>query len=112
MEKIAAKIIEETDQLLKANKKKKKEKIFVNQENLVRYLGQPNFSEYELYKELEPGVVKGLAYSGYGGSVLYIETQSVFQDEGQKAEIQFSGNLGDVMKESIQIAYSYARNLL
>lgn len=45
----------------------------INKENLIKYLGHKVFEDGSMYEELVPGVVKGLAYSGYGGSVLYIE---------------------------------------
>src|SRR5258705_4153182 len=52
-----------------------------------------------------PGVATGLAVTGLGGDVLYIEARSTDGESG----LQLTGQLGDVMKESAQIALSYVR---
>ncbi|KAF2288326.1 hypothetical protein GH714_006027 [Hevea brasiliensis] len=57
------------------------------------------------------GVVMGLAWTAMGGSTLYIETTQVEQGEG-KGALQLTGQLGDVMKESAQIAHTVARAIL
>merc|ERR1719193_646948 len=53
----------------------------------------------------------GLAWTSHGGSTLYIETiqQRTSKDDTSGGGIEFTGNLGDVMKESIRIAYTYAK---
>jgi ATP-dependent Lon protease len=53
-----------------------------------------------------PGVANGLAVTGLGGDVLYIEASSNKGEPG----LQLTGQLGDVMKESAQIAFSYVRS--
>src|SRR5258708_9621130 len=53
-----------------------------------------------------PGVATGLAVTGLGGDVLYIEAGSTDGESG----LQLTGQLGDVMKESAQIALSYVRS--
>ena len=53
-----------------------------------------------------PGVATGLAVTGLGGDVLYIEAGSTDGEAG----LQLTGQLGDVMKESAQIALSYVRS--
>lgn len=64
-----------------------------------------------MYDNLIPGVSKGLAYSGYGGSVLFIEV-TPSNNKSKKAELKITGSLGDVMRESMRIAFVYARNFL
>ena len=83
-----------------------KEKVTISKANIEKYLGQPVFYTEELYKRAVPGVTLGLAWTSMGGDTLYIEAISVSRkDSGFKQ----TGNLGDVMKESSEIAYSYVR---
>ena len=51
----------------------------------------------------------GLAYTALGGATLHIEARSIFNKNGG---LKQTGQLGDVMKESAEIAYSYVRSLL
>ena len=60
-----------------------------------------------MQKMPRPGVIAGLAWTEAGGDGLYIES-SLFKGKGN---LILTGKLGDVMKESAQIAYSYAKNL-
>lgn len=53
----------------------------------------------------------GLAWTAMGGSTLYIETTTIEQGDG-KAALNLTGQLGDVMKESAQIAHTVARAIL
>ena len=70
------------------------------------YLGKPLFNTEELYNQGVPGVALGLAYTAMGGATLYIEATSIRHD---KTGFRYTGQLGDVMKESADIAYSYVR---
>ncbi len=70
-----------------------------------RWLGARKFLPEAQLKEDRVGVVTGLAYTPYGGDVLFIETLA-FQGKG---ELRLTGSLGDVMKESAQAALSFAR---
>lgn len=83
-----------------------KEKVTISKKNIEEYLGQPFFYTEELYQKAVPGVTLGLAWTSMGGETLYIEAISV-----SKKEVGFkqTGNLGDVMRESSEIAYSYVR---
>ncbi|MGL4980599.1 MAG: endopeptidase La, partial [Fusobacteriaceae bacterium] len=82
-------------------------KVQVNEKNVEQYLGLPLFSEEELYQKEMPGVTLGLAWTSMGGDTLYIEAISVSKvGEGFKQ----TGQLGEVMKESSEIAYSYVRS--
>ncbi|MCV7433533.1 endopeptidase La [Mycolicibacterium bacteremicum] len=79
--------------------------ITVDEPDLVEYLGRPRFTPDSDERTAVPGVATGLAVTGLGGDVLYIEAGSVDAEPGLK----LTGQLGDVMKESAQIALSYVR---
>ncbi|MGV9799312.1 endopeptidase La [Mycobacterium sp. NPDC003449] len=77
----------------------------VDEPDLVEYLGRPRFTPESNERTAVPGVATGLAVTGLGGDVLYIEANSNVGEPGLK----LTGQLGDVMKESAQIALSYVR---
>ncbi|MFC1745065.1 endopeptidase La [Candidatus Riflebacteria bacterium] len=85
----------------------KKKKTLVNKKSIEKFLGKPIFSEEELYKKDIPGVVLGLAWTNMGGSTLYIECTGI---KGGEKGYKQTGQLGDVMKESAEIAYSFIRS--
>ncbi|KAL2247191.1 UNVERIFIED_CONTAM: Lon protease, mitochondrial [Sesamum indicum] len=89
----------------------KVEKVLVDSSNLVDFVGKPVFHAERIYDQTPVGVVMGLAWTAMGGSTLYIETTPVEQGEG-KGALNLTGQLGDVMKESAQIAYTVARAIL
>lgn len=79
--------------------------IRVTPDDVRTFLGKPRFL-FDATERLEiPGVATGLAWTPVGGDVLYIEA---CQSRG-KGQLTLTGQLGDVMKESAQIAYSYAQ---
>src|SRR5690349_12315288 len=78
----------------------------IDEPDLVKYLGRPRFTPESAERTAVAGVATGLAVTGLGGDVLYIEAGST---EGE-AGLQLTGQLGDVMKESAQIALSYVRS--
>ncbi len=92
----------------------------VSAENLHEYVGKPIFTSDRLYEKdpLPHGVVMGLAWTSMGGSALYIESQGIkrgLDPEGKPrggGTLKVTGQLGDVMKESTQIAYTVARSRL
>ncbi|CAI9103521.1 OLC1v1002018C1 [Oldenlandia corymbosa var. corymbosa] len=86
-------------------------KVVVDTPNLVDYVGKPVFHAERIYEQTPIGVVMGLAWTAMGGSTLYIETTIVEQGEG-KGGLHATGQLGDVMKESSQIAHTLARAVL
>ncbi|PZR97844.1 MAG: endopeptidase La, partial [Candidatus Nephthysia bennettiae] len=72
-------------------------------------LGKPRFQFEEILERTAvPGVATGLAVTGAGGDVLFIEATSMPGEP--KAGLTLTGQLGDVMKESAQIALSYVRS--
>lgn len=79
--------------------------ITIDEPDLVEYLGRPRFMPESDERTAVPGVATGLAVTGLGGDVLYIEAGAVDGEPGLK----LTGQLGDVMKESAQIALSYVR---
>jgi ATP-dependent Lon protease len=86
-----------------------KTEIQINKEDLREYLGKRSFREEQAFTEPQVGVVMGLAYTALGGATLHIEARSLFNKNGG---LKQTGQLGDVMKESVEIAYSYVRSLL
>jgi ATP-dependent Lon protease len=80
--------------------------IIVDEPDLVSYLGRPRFTPESAERTAVPGVATGLAVTGLGGDVLYIEAGATDGEPG----LQLTGQLGDVMKESAQIALSYVRS--
>lgn len=80
--------------------------ITVDEPDLVGYLGRPRFTPESAERTAVPGVATGLAVTGLGGDVLYIEAGGTDGEPG----LQLTGQLGDVMKESAQIALSYVRS--
>ncbi|KAI7725680.1 hypothetical protein M8C21_000281 [Ambrosia artemisiifolia] len=87
------------------------EKVLIDEKNLADYVGKPVFHAERMYEQTPLGVVMGLAWTAMGGSTLYIETTQVEQGEG-KGSLHLTGQLGDVMKESAQIAHTVARAIL
>lgn len=76
--------------------------------DLKDYLGRPRFTPDGAERTAVPGVATGLAVTGAGGDVLYIEANAA---EGDRS-LTLTGQLGDVMKESAQIALTYVRSHL
>ncbi len=80
--------------------------ISVDSRNISEYLGIPKFLSTEEQEKNEIGVATGLAWTAYGGEVLYIEAT---QMKGKGKVFTLTGQLGDVMKESAQAALSFIR---
>ena len=87
--------------------KKEEETLTVTKENLKEYLGHEHMRHETRLEEKEPGVVTGLAWTTAGGEILFIESKLM---EG-KGNLIITGQLGDVMKESVQIALSLVKSL-
>jgi ATP-dependent Lon protease len=80
--------------------------VHVDADALVTYLGRPKFTPESAERTSVPGVATGLAVTGAGGDVLFIEATAMEGDPG----LTLTGQLGDVMKESVSIALSYLRS--
>ncbi len=76
-------------------------------EDLEKLLGPKRFHSDKAEKDLEPGVVVGLAWTAFGGDILFIESIPL---EGKGFKL--TGQLGNVMNESANLAYSYVKKLL
>jgi ATP-dependent Lon protease len=77
----------------------------LNGDELKQLLGRPRFQPEERRKARLPGVVQGLAWTPFGGDVLYVEA---IASKG-KGALQLTGSLGEVMSESARLAMSYLR---
>lgn len=86
---------------------KKKKKIKVTSSNLTHYLGKPKYDSMKANERDEVGVVRGLAWTSVGGETLQIEVNKM----PGKGEIDLTGQMGDVMRESALIAMSYVRSV-
>ncbi|UXA15969.1 endopeptidase La [Mycobacterium sp. SMC-4] len=84
--------------------------VVVDEPDLVSLLGRPRFTPESAERTAVPGVATGLAVTGLGGDVLYIEAGSTGSTPPGEGSLQLTGQLGDVMKESAQIALSYVRS--
>ncbi|HVK23090.1 MAG TPA: endopeptidase La [Actinokineospora sp.] len=81
----------------------------VTADDLRAYLGSPKHTPESAERTSVPGVSTGLAVTGAGGDVLFVEASLADKDTGS-AGVTLTGQLGDVMKESAQIALSYLRS--
>ncbi len=79
--------------------------VLITPELVLKYLSKPIFKEDEILKADKPGTALGLAWTSMGGDTLLIESISTLGKEG----LQLTGQLGDVMKESANIAMSWVR---
>jgi ATP-dependent Lon protease len=78
----------------------------IGTDDVRQYLGRPRFQSEVAERTDTPGIATGLAVTGIGGDVLFIEAAHMAGDQG----LTLTGQLGDVMKESVQIALSYVRS--
>lgn len=83
-----------------------KKTIRVTMQNYTKFLGRERFIDDHILKEEKVGVVNGLAWTSVGGTMLTVEANVM---EG-KGNVEFTGSLGDVMKESGQAALVYIRS--
>ena len=82
-------------------------KVTVNSKNLENYLGKARYSYLMANKKDEVGIARGLAWTQVGGDTLQIEVNVM----PGKGELELTGQLGDVMKESAQAGISYIRSV-
>ena len=96
MRKVAMKIVK--------SRKKIKEVYKITEKNINEYLGKPVYTSDRFYERTPIGVCTGLAWTALGGATLYIEGIKI---PGEKTEMKLTGQAGQVMKESSEIAWSY-----
>lgn len=97
----------EAREVLARRKRKMTEKVNITPDNLEHYLGKPKYRQDKINEKPEIGIVRGLAWTSVGGDTLQIEV-NMMPGEG---EINLTGQMGDVMKESAQTALSYVRSV-
>ena len=86
---------------------KKKKTVHITEGNLQKYLGKEKITFENANEEDEVGIVRGLAWTSVGGDTLQIEV-NVMPGDGK---LQMTGQMGDIMKESAQIALTYVRSV-
>lgn len=84
----------------------KKDKVLIDKDDVVSFLGKPIFSNSKAEKTDQVGVVTGLAYTQFGGDTLPVEV-TYYKGTGK---LVLTGKLGDVMKESAMAALSYVKS--
>lgn len=100
MRKVAIQIVKGIESKSKTPFKK----VMVTEESVKKFLGKPIFTSDRFYEHPPIGVCMGLAWTALGGATLYIESTAV---PFEKTEMKLTGQAGDVMKESSQIAWTY-----
>lgn len=119
LRKVAVKIVREQQEFEREQAKKttKRKKVLelppvkhtITPSNLKDYLGKPKFTSDRFYDRTPVGVCMGLAWTAMGGATLYIESIKV---TAEKTTMKLTGQAGEVMKESAEIAWSYLHSAL
>ncbi len=99
MRKVAVQVVKHQEK-----KDPKFKKAVISEDNLTKYLGKPIFTSDRFYERTPVGVCMGLAWTSMGGATLYVEATRV---ASEKTEMKLTGQAGDVMKESSQIAWTF-----
>lgn len=103
--KIVTEMITEQEKDSRADIKKQ---LTIDAPDLFKYLGKPVFDESQIKVAAVPGTAIGLAWTSMGGDTLLIEATSF----AGKTGLVLTGQMGDVMKESSQIAFNWARKFV
>ncbi len=104
LRKVAVKIVKGLQKKSKPEVETAEKRFAISESNLKDYLGKPIFTSDRFYEQTPAGVCMGLAWTSHGGATLYVETVKI---PAEKTEMKLTGQAGDVMKESSQIAWSY-----
>jgi ATP-dependent Lon protease len=83
--------------------------VHLGPDDLREYLGRPKHTPESAERTAVPGVATGLAVTGAGGDVLFVEASLADKETGS-TDVTLTGQLGEVMKESARIALSYLRS--
>jgi len=102
LERQLANVCRKTAKDILVNKPKK---VVIDEAKVLEYLGPKRFISDVAERTNKPGVVVGLAWTAFGGDILFIEASKM----PGKGMLKLTGKLGDVMKESAQAAHSYVR---
>lgn len=107
MRKVATKVVRQQE---KKGPKKETETCYrITPTNLTEYLGKPIYTSDRFYERTPIGVCMGLAWTALGGATLYIEA---IQTPSDKTTMKLTGQAGQVMKESSEIAWSYLNSAI
>lgn len=113
LRKVAYKIVSEEEALKQKKSSRSKPKpvakVNLTAGNIADYLGKPVYTSDRFYERTPVGVCMGLAWTALGGATLYVETIKV---AGEKRAMMLTGQAGQVMKESAEIAWSYLHSAL
>jgi ATP-dependent Lon protease len=105
LERALARVLRKVATTLAADDSASNQPITVGEADVTSYLGRPRFTLESAERTAVPGVATGLAVTGAGGDVLFVEVATMHGEPG----MTLTGQLGDVMKESAQIAMGYLR---
>lgn len=100
LRKVAVKVVKENEK----GEKRKRNSHEITEKNLEKFVGKPIFTSDRYYPQTPLGVCMGLAWTSMGGATLYVEA---IKFKAEKTEMKLTGQAGEVMKESSQIAWSY-----
>jgi len=103
LERTIAKIIRNIARKIASNEKYNK---VLKEKDILKILGPEKFLSEKTEKTAISGVVMGLAWTSYGGDVLFIEASTSVG----KGDLSLTGNLGDIMKESANLAFQYIKS--
>ncbi len=103
LDKINRKLVAE---LLTQEKPDTQKLLSIDAADLDKYLGKPVFDESSIKRASKPGTAIGLAWTSMGGDTLLLESVSF---PSKNAGLTLTGKMGDIMKESAQIAFNWAR---
>ena len=106
VKKIFRKVAVDIAWSLEKSPKKKVRSFTVSEKNVEKFLGKPIFTSDRYYEKTPKGVCVGLAWTAMGGATLYVESSS---SPSEKTCMRLTGQAGDVMKESAQIAWSFLK---
>ena len=112
IDKVNRKLIKEKLSELKSSKESDvrslfaKQKFVIDEAEIRNYLGKPVFDESQIKQASVPGTAIGLAWTSMGGDTLLLESIAL---PSEKGGLVLTGQLGDVMKESAQIAMSFVK---
>ncbi len=104
LRKVAMKLVKEQE----GKKKKKSVPTKVTKKSLDEYLKKPTFTSDRFFEKTPVGVCMGLAWTALGGATLYVEA---IKSPSEKTTMKLTGQAGDVMKESAQIAWSFLHSV-
>jgi len=104
LRKLALEIVKSSE-----SKKKSIDKYVITPEELPKYVGKPLFLSDRIYETTPIGIAAGLAWTSMGGATLYVESIKI---PAEKTDMKLTGQAGQVMKESSEIAWSYLHGAL